>query len=287
MITGRLAPTPSGGLHLGNARTFLIAWLSARAAGGRVVLRIDDLDRVRVKPGYVKQAIADLHWLGLDWDGEPVFQNQRSDAYAAALENLRAADFVYPSTVSRRELALAAQAPHAGEEVAAHAGNDRAPAWRFRTDRQVVRFDDAIHGACAIATEDFVVYRNDGIAAYQLATVVDDHFQGVTEVVRGDDLLSSTPRQILLCRALGLTPPRYLHVPLVLDAVGERMAKRRDSTRLAALREDGKSPASVVGMLAASCGWAMPGEEVLPSQLVQRFDLAKLTRQPVRLPVHD
>ena len=287
MITGRLAPTPSGGLHLGNARTFLIAWLSARAAGGRVVLRIDDLDRVRVKPGYVEQAIADLHWLGLDWDGEPVFQSQRSDAYAAALEKLRAADFVYPSTASRRELALVAQAPHAGEEAAARDGNDRALAWRFRANRQVVRFDDAIHGACAIATEDFVVYRNDGIAAYQLATVVDDHFQGVTEVVRGDDLLRSTPRQILLCRALGLTPPRYLHVPLVLDADGERMAKRRDSTRLAALRAAGKSPASVVGMLAASCGWAMPGEEALTKQLVRRFDLAKLSRQPVRLPVHD
>lgn len=287
MITGRLAPTPSGGLHLGNARTFLIAWLSARAAGGRVVLRIDDLDRARVKPSYVAQAIADLHWLDLDWDGEPVFQSQRSDAYAAALDKLRAADSVYPSTASRRELALAAQAPHAGEEAAARTGTDRAPAWRFRTDRQVVQFDDAIHGACAIATEDFVVYRNDGIAAYQLATVVDDHFQGVTEVVRGDDLLESTPRQILLCRALGLTPPRYLHVPLVLDAGGERMAKRRDSTRLAALREAGKSPASVVGMLAASCGWAEPGEEVLPAQLVRRFNLAKLSRQPVQLPVHD
>ena len=285
MITGRLAPTPSGGLHLGNARTFLIAWLSARADGGRIVLRIDDLDQPRVKPGYVEQAIADLRWLGLDWDGAPVFQSQRSAAYVAALDKLRAADFVYPSTASRRELALAAQAPHAGEEAAARAGTDRAPAWRFRTDRQVIRFDDVIHGACAIATEDFVVYRNDGIAAYQLATVVDDAFQGVTEVVRGNDLLSSTPRQILLCRALGLTPPRFLHVPLVLDAGGERMAKRRDSTRLAALRTAGKSPASIVGMLAASCGWALPGEEMLPAQLVRRFDLANFFRQPVQLPV--
>ena len=287
MIIGRLAPTPSGGLHLGNARTFLIAWLSARAAGGRVVLRIDDLDRVRVKPGYIEQAIEDLRWLGFDWDGAPVFQSQRGDAYAAALEKLRAGNFIYPSTASRRELALAAQAPHAGEEAATRAGQDRDPAWRFRTDRQVVRFDDAIHGACVITTEDFVIYRNDGLAAYQLATVIDDHFQGVTEVVRGDDLLDSTSRQILLCRALGFTSPRYLHVPLVLDAGGERMAKRRDSTRLAALREAGQSPASVIGMLAASCGWAQPGEELLPAQLVRRFDLAKLPRQPVQLAVHD
>ena len=283
MITGRLAPTPSGGLHLGNARTFLIAWLSARAAGGRVVLRIDDLDRARVKPGYVEQAIADLRWLGLDWDGAPVFQSQRSDAYTAALDKLRAADCVYPSTASRRELALATQAPHAGADATAHTGKDRAPAWRFRTDRQVVQFHDALHGACAIATEDFIVYRNDGIAAYQLATVLDDSFQGVTEVVRGDDLLDSTPRQILLCRALGLPVPRYLHVPLVLDVGGERMAKRRDSTRLAALREAGIPAAQVVGMLAASCGWAANGEAILPAQLLPRFDLAKLSRQPVKL----
>jgi len=280
MATGRLAPTPSGGLHLGNARTFLIAWLSARAAGGRVVLRIDDLDQPRVKPGYTEQAIEDLCWLGLDWDGMPVYQTQRSAAYTAVLDMLRAADLVYPSFASRRELARSTQAPHAGEE---QVGKGRTPAWRFRAPATPVTFTDALHGACASVADDFIVCRNDGIAAYQLATVVDDHFQGVTEVVRGDDLLSSTPRQILLARALGYASPRYLHVPLVLDNGGERMAKRRDSTRLAALREAGISAAQVIGTLAVSCGWAKPGEHVMPAELIGRFDLAKLPHAAVRL----
>ena len=295
MIVGRLAPTPSGGLHLGNARTFLIAWLSARAAGGRVVLRLDDLDQARVKPGAVDQALADLQWLGLDWDGEPVLQSGRAEAYTVALEKLRAAELVYPCRCSRREIELAARAPHADEEGPVYPGTcrrggvntGRAPAWRFVVPAGLVEFVDVVHGRCtmdvAVASGDFVVFRNDGIAAYQLATVVDDAFQGVTEVVRGDDLLSSTPRQLLLSQALGLTPPRFLHVPLVLDAGGERMAKRRDSTRLAALRAAGVPAARVIGRLAASCGWAEPSEEILPAGLIGRFDLAKLPRQPVQL----
>jgi len=295
MIVGRLAPTPSGGLHLGNARTFLIAWLSARAAGGRVALRLDDLDQARVKPGAVDQAVADLQWLGLDWDGEPVLQSGRGGAYMAALEKLRAAELVYPCCCSRREIELAARAPHAGEEGPVYPGTcrrrgvnaGRAPAWRFVVPAGPVEFVDVVHGRCtmdvAVASGDFVVFRNDGIAAYQLATVVDDAFQGVTEVVRGDDLLSSTPRQLLLSRALGLTPPRFLHVPLVLDAGGERMAKRRDSTRLAALRAAGVPAARGIGRLAASCGWAEWGEEILPAGLIGRFDMAKLPRHPVQL----
>jgi glutamyl-tRNA synthetase len=303
-ITGRLAPTPSGGLHLGNARTFLIAWLSARAAGGRVVLRVDDLDLPRVKPGFVGQAMEDLRWLGLEWDGEPLFQSRRGGDYAAALEQLRAAGRIYPCVCSRREIEIAARAPHDGEEGPVYPGTcrgkfrdadearrntGRAPCWRFATDHDHprVEFDDALHGRCnfevAQQLGDFVVSRSDGIAAYQMATVVDDHAQGVTEVVRGDDLITSTPRQLLLYRALGLTPPRFLHVPLVLDAAGQRMAKRRDSTRLAALREAGVSAAQVVGALAASCGWAAPGERVMPAQLIARFDLSKLPPQPARL----
>jgi len=291
MIVGRLAPTPSGGLHLGNARTFLVAWLSARSAGGRVLLRIDDLDQARVKPGCVEQALADLHWLGLDWDGEPLYQSRRSDAYAAALEQLRVAGLAYPCVCSRREIELAAQAPHAGDEGPAYPGtcrnkshhtSDRKPAWRFKADGGRVEFDDAVHGRCEFESDDFVIFRNDGVAAYQLATVVDDHHQGVTEVVRGDDLLHSTARQVLLYRALKLTPPRYLHVPLVLDDAGHRMAKRRDSTRLAALREAGIDAAKIVGALAASCGWAKPGERAMPSELVARYDLARLPREPVR-----
>ena len=295
MRIGRLAPTPSGSLHLGNARTFLIAWLSARAAGGRVVLRIDDLDQARVKPGAVDQALADLQWLGLEWDGAPLLQSHRGAAYAAALEKLRTAGLVYPCTCSRREIDLAAHAPHLGDEGPIYSGTCRArardtgrlPAWRMAVQPGLVDFTDGLQGYCQINVAatggDFVVFRNDGIAAYQLATVVDDAFQGVTEVVRGDDLLSSTPRQLLLYRALGLTPPQFLHVPLVLDAGGDRMAKRRDSTRLAALRAGGVPAARVIGQLAASCRWAEPGEEVLPAELIQRFDLAKLPRHPVQL----
>jgi glutamyl-tRNA synthetase len=219
----------------------------------------------------------------LDWDGEPVYQSQRATAFAAALATLRAADLIYPSFASRRELAWVTQAPHPDDNHTANADKDRAPAWRFRASREPVAFTDAIHGPCSLATDDFIVSRNDGIAAYQLATVVDDHFQGVTEIVRGDDLLSSTPRQILLARALGYPSPRYVHVPLVLDAGGERMAKRRDSTRLAAMREAGIPAAQVIGLLAASCGLAKAGELVKPVQLIERFDLSKLPRQAVQL----
>lgn len=303
-VTGRLAPTPSGGLHLGNARTFLVAWLSARAASGRVVLRVDDLDQPRVKPGFVEQAMEDLRWLGLEWDGAPLYQSRRGEAYAEALEKLRAAGLVYPCVCSRKEIEMAARAPHESEEGPVYPGvcrgkfrdaadaqrrTGRAPCWRFAADGAGprVEFDDALHGRCGFDVQrqlgDFVVFRNDGIASYQLATVVDDHAQGITEVVRGNDLLTSTARQLLLYRALGLTPPRFLHVPLVLDAAGQRMAKRRDSTRLAALREAGIPAAQVVGALAASCGWAAPGERAMPAELIARFDLLKLPRQPVQL----
>ena len=302
-ITGRLAPTPSGGLHLGNARTFLVAWLSARAAGGRVMLRVDDLDQPRVKPGFVGQAMDDLRWLGLEWDGEPIFQSQRGDAYTAALEELRAAGHVYPCVCSRKEIEMAVRAPHEGEEDSVYSGacrgrfrdaadaqrqTGRVPCWRFAANGSGprVEFDDTLHGRCGfdVARQlgDFIVFRNDGLAAYQLATVVDDHAQGITEVVRGDDLLNSTARQLLLYRVLGLTPPRFLHIPLVLDAAGQRMAKRRDSTRIAALREAGVPAAQVVGALAASCGWAEAAERVMPAELMTRFDLSKLPRQPVR-----
>jgi glutamyl-tRNA synthetase len=142
-----------------------------------------------------------------------------------------------------------------------------------------------VHGRCEFESDDFVIFRNDGVAAYQLATVVDDHHQGVTEVVRGDDLLRSTARQVLLYRALNLPPPRYLHVSLVLDDAGHRMAKRRDSTRLAALREAGVDAARVIGALAASCGWAKTGERVMPTELVARYDLARLPREPVQIKI--
>jgi glutamyl-tRNA synthetase len=296
MVIGRLAPTPSGGLHLGNARTFLVAWLSARAAGGTVRLRIDDLDAARVKPGYVEQASADLRWLGLDWDGEPLYQSRRGEAYAAALQQLREAGRAYPCICSRKEIELASHAPHAGEEGPSYPGTCRhkppptgkRAAWRFAVheDEQHVSFEDEVRGRCEYESDDFVIFRNDGVAAYQLATVVDDIFLGVNEVVRGDDLLRSTARQCLLCRALGVKPPKFLHVPLVLDAAGERMAKRRDSTRLVALREAGVDPARVVGALASTCGWAENGEDTTPAELIQRFDLSKLPREAVQIPVN-
>jgi glutamyl-tRNA synthetase len=188
---------------------------------------------------------------------------------------------------------MAPHAPHAGDEEAVYPGTcrekphsiTRPPAWRFRVEDELVEFEDALHGRCQFHARrqcgDFVVFRNDGIAAYQLATVVDDAFQGVTEVVRGDDLLASTARQLLLYRGLGLTAPQFVHVPLVLDGAGERMAKRRDSTRLSSLRNAGVQATKVIAALAASCGWASVNEQITAEQLIRRFDLGLLPRAPV------
>jgi glutamyl-tRNA synthetase len=293
---GRLAPSPTGAQHVGNARTYLIAWLAARASGGRVVLRIEDIDSPRIKPGATEQATADLRWLGLDWDGKPVVQTSRLLHYEAALEALKQQELVYPCTCTRSDIAAAASAPHAGEEVTypgtcAHrraadavtlAAEGKPFAWRFRVSDSPA-FTDLFAGEQHIdlkqAGGDFVVWKSAGTPAYQLAVVVDDAAAGVTEVVRGDDLIPSTPRQLLLYRALGLSAPQFTHVPLVVGEDGRRLAKRHGDTRLSALRA-GVSPESLVGLLGWSCGWLECPEPVSARDLLPRFRLGAIPSRP-------
>jgi glutamyl-tRNA synthetase len=278
-VVGRLAPSPTGGLHVGHARTFLLAWLRARGAGGRVVLRIEDLDAGRVRSGMAEQAIADLRWLGLDWDEgpdlggphEPYIQSGRRHHYDRALARLIADDRVYPCTCTRAEIARMQSAPHAEDEGPLYPGTcagrsaadaealgraGRPFAWRFRTPAGEAAWDDRQLGSTRRGLGgDFVVGRSTGEAAYQLAVVVDDAAMGVTEVVRGDDLVLSTPRQLALFEALGLRPPAYEHVPLVLDAAGRRLAKRDRAIKLAALRSGGLDRRRLVGFIIRSFDW--------------------------------
>ncbi|MEW5929756.1 MAG: tRNA glutamyl-Q(34) synthetase GluQRS [Gemmatimonadota bacterium] len=303
MVRGRFAPSPTGRLHLGNARTALLAWLHARAAGGRFVMRVEDLDRGRVRPGYMEAQLDDLRWLGLDWDEgpdvggphAPYVQSERQADYAAALARLEAAGLLYPCFCSRKEIAAAASAPHGpADEGPRYPGRcrerprqpgdeGRAAALRFRVAPGAVGFRDLLQGDVAFDPEaetgDFVVRRKDGVAAYQLAVVVDDAAMGITHVVRGADLLPSTARQLLLYRALGLAPPEFLHVPLMLGPDGERLAKRHGAVSLAELREAGVSPVRATGWLASTCALAEPGEEVEAGGLVGRFAVERLPRE--------
>ena len=309
-VRGRFAPSPTGPLHLGNARTALLSWLAARAAGGAWLMRVEDLDGPRVRPGLEARQLEELRWLGLDWDegpdvGGPVGpyrQSERGARYATALARLAAAGLAYPCFCSRAEIAAAATAPHGpsdegprypgtcrglpADEVARRRGA-RPPAWRLAVAPGTVAFDDGVHGRCsfdvAAATGDFVVFRADGIAAYQLAVALDDAAMGVTEVVRGDDLLPSTARQLLVYRALGLTPPRFAHVPLVVGEDGARLAKRHGARSLGELRAQLARPEAVVGLLAAASGLVAPGARVRPAELVAGFRLDRLSRQPVVL----
>jgi glutamyl-tRNA synthetase len=297
-VVGRLAPSPTGAQHIGNARTYLVAWLHARSRCSAVRLRIEDIDSPRIKPGAAEQAAADLRWLGLDWDGETVTQTHRLPLYAAALERLKQRELVYPCTCTRSDITAAASAPHVGQEGPPYPGTcaqrtvadaerlaaeGRAFAWRFRvTDSPAFtdlyageqRMDLREHGG------DFVVWKNTGTPAYQLAVVVDDAEMGVTEVVRGDDLIPSTPRQLLLYRALGLTPPAFAHVPLVVGEDGRRLAKRHGDTRLAALRDAGVRAEALVGLLAWSCGWLGTPNAIAARELLPQFRLAAVPPRP-------
>jgi glutamyl-tRNA synthetase len=292
----RLAPSPTGAQHLGNARTYLIAWLMARQAGGRIVLRIEDIDSPRVKPGAAEQALADLRWLGLDWDGDPIIQTERLPHYDSALARLKARELVYPCNCTRADVEQAASAPHPeGAEViypgtcshrsVADATNlaGRPYAWRFRV-RDVPAFDDLFRGPISLTHEDiggdFVVWKSQDTPAYQLAVVVDDADSCITLVLRGDDLVSSTPRQLLLYQALGLTPPAFAHVPLVVGPDGRRLAKRHGDTRLSSLRSaDGRAD-QVIGLLAWSCGWQSEPTPIAAVALIPRFRLDTIPPRP-------
>jgi glutamyl-tRNA synthetase len=314
-VRGRYAPSPTGALHLGNLRTGLLAWLFARAGGGAFILRIEDLDMPRVRPGAAAQLLEDLRWLGLDWDEGPdvggalgpYCQSQRAALYDAALGRLRARGALYPCYCSRAELAQLASAPHegdgAGEAPAAYPGtcrtlsarqrqaheaSGRRPSLRFRAPEQPITFQDAIAGTVsevvASAVGDFVVRRSDGVVAYQLAVVVDDALMGVTQVVRGHDLLSSTARQLALFEALGWPRPvEYAHVPLALDARGTRMAKREASFGVAGARAMGLTARQVTGALAASCGLCDLGAQPTPAELLTKFRPESIYREPSRI----
>jgi glutamyl-tRNA synthetase len=286
-------------MHLGNARTALLAWLQARAARGRILLRIEDLDPDRSRPEHEASLRQDLAWLGLEWDGEAPRQSLRADAYAAALARLEAAGLVYPCFCTRAEVRAAVTAPHGpGDEGPRYPGTCRAltpaertarraagrtPSYRLRVPAGEVAFLDAVHGPrrqdVAAVVGDFVLRRADGVHAYQLAVTVDDA-EGITHVLRGDDLLDSTPRQLLLARLLDLPSPAYAHVPLLVGADRARLAKRHGAVGIRDLRAGGRSPDELVGLLAASAGLAEPGERLLPDALVPRFSLDALPRSP-------
>ncbi|WP_165244449.1 tRNA glutamyl-Q(34) synthetase GluQRS [Paludisphaera soli] len=302
---GRLAPSPTGGLHVGHARTFLLAWLAARRAGGPVILRIEDLDASRVRPEAADAALVDLRWLGLDWDEGPdhggprgpYVQSERRALYDEALDRLKADERVYPCTCTRADVERAAAAPHAEDEGPTYPGacagrsaadapalGDRPFAWRFRVPAGPVAWDDLHLGRREVDPArlggDFLVGRNGIGPGYQLAVVVDDALMGVDQVVRGDDLVPSTPRQILLYRALGWTPPDFAHVPLVVGPDGRRLAKRDGSIKLATLRERGVDPRLLIGTLAQSCGWTTSDEPSSPSDWIGALDLAILPEKP-------
>lgn len=264
---GRIAPTPTGEMHLGHARTFVTASRRAVDAGGSVVLRIEDLDPLRCKPEWAARAIEDLEWLGVRWAEGPLYQSQRRPVYEAVWRRLRDAGAIYPSTVSRKELRDAAHAPHDEDEAepifppdlrpAVNAGRDaESPAgvvWRFRVpDGETIRFTDGLRGeqnfTAGVDFGDFVVWRKDDVPAYELAVVADDVDMGITEVVRGEDLLRSTARQLLVYRALGAAPPAWFHTPLVRDAAGKRLAKRHAPLSIRELRNQGLAPDEVLAL---------------------------------------
>ncbi len=305
-VVGRFAPTPSGRLHLGNLFCSLLAWLSARSQGGRVVLRIEDLDRERTRREYALQCERDLSFLGLSWDeggaagGSAYFQGDRGAYYGELLSRLERMGLVYPCFCSRAEL-HAASAPHASDGDYVYAGKCREltaeavdrlsrkkrPALRLRVPEEEVSFTDLHYGLISqdLARDcgDFILRRSDGVFAYQLAVVGDDAAMGVTEVVRGRDLLSSTPRQIYLYRLLGFRPPRFAHTPLLLAPDGRRLSKRDRDVSLEALTEAGFSPEDIVGRLAFLAGLLDRPQPASAKELIPLFSWDKVPKDDVRL----
>lgn len=302
---GRLAPTPSGWLHLGNARSFLLAWLWARSTGGRVIMRIEAIDRPRCKPELREAALSELAWLGLDWDAGPKAgdppgeydQGTRFELYRKHLHTLAETGLAYPCTCTRKDIEQASSAPH-GDEGAIYPGTCRGrwdsyeqakrdsgiePAWRFRFEGAPIRFHDHVSGDVSIDPStlgDFVLWRRDDLPSYQLAVTVDDALMGVTQVLRGRDLLTSTARQLALYAALGLNAPaQWAHAPFVQDAQGRRMAKRDGDLSLNHLRAAGVDPSRVIGLLAWSAGLLETPRPATPRELVGEFRIGRVGRE--------
>ncbi len=295
---GRFAPSPTGRLHLGNARSALLGFLQAKSAGGEFLLRVEDLDAGRCRPEHTQTLREDLAYLGLSFDGELWFQSARAAFYDAALESLRTRELVYECFCTRAEVARAASAPHGpSDEGPVYPGSCRAlserersekraarkPSWRFRVAAGLVSFEDGLHGRYAQDVErevgDFVVRRHDGVASYQLAVVVDDAASLVTDVLRADDLLTSTPRQLLLYDALSLVRPAFHHVPLLLGEDGKRLAKREGASAVADLRARGVPSERVLGLLADSAGFGT-GKDASLEELLARFSMERISRAP-------
>lgn len=304
-VVGRLAPSPTGLLHLGHARTFLLAYWSARAQGGRLLLRLEDLDGGRATPEFSALAKRDLEWLGLDWDGAPYVQSEGLNRLTQVARDLLERGQAYACTCTRQELRESQGAPQLGVSEPRYAGtcrgrysglaeaervSGRRAGIRFRVPDGVIQFDDALAGAQAFDVQvevgDFLIARRDGTPSYQLAVVLDDALQDVTEIVRGDDLLPSTARQWLLQRALALPHPRWAHVPLVLDEHGRRLAKRAADLGLSELRERGVDPGKIVAWVARSAGFSV-GERATARELIQEFSWARVPREPVLLGAAD
>ena len=300
-VTGRFAPTPSGRLHLGNLLCAMLAYLSARHAGGRFFLRIEDLDAPRCPRSLARQAVEDLAWFGLRWDAPPLYQSERTAVYQSHLERLRAKGLIYPCFCTRAQLQQqASAAPNLGDTQRVYAGTcahltreeigrlslARSPALRVRVPDEEIRFVDGLQGPqcenLARDCGDFIVRRSDGLFGYQLAVVVDDALSGVNEVVRGHDILASTPRQVYIQRMLGFDTPSYIHIPLLEDADGRRLAKRDRDMDLTSLakrfsRED------ILGMLAYSAGILEEERPAAMGELIDVFDWKNVKKEDIRL----
>jgi len=308
-VRGRLAPSPTGRLHLGNAWSFLLCWLAVRSAGGRLVLRMEDIDPERSRPQFADDILRDLAWLGLDWDEgpdlggpfAPYTQSERLERYAEVIDDLTRLGHTYPCYCTRKELKTMASAPHMEDVGPIYPGTclglgaaerrerealGRRPALRLHGGEDI-RFVDLVHGEVQMGWAqcggDFPLRRSDGVIAYQLAVAVDDMDQRINLVVRGADILPSTPRQILLFRLLSADIPQYAHVPLLLDHEGVRLAKRHQACELRALREQGVSPDAIVGYLAHLAGLLTENLPLTPRDLLHGFAWEKIPRNSVKL----
>lgn len=298
-IRGRFAPSPTGYMHLGNAWTALLAWLEVRHLGGTMVLRVEDLDPDRSRPEYIQSLLEDLKWLGLDWDEgpdiggsyAPYTQDERRFLYKAAIEELAGKGLLYPCYCTRAE--LAASAPHAGEGERVYQGTcrhkdivkDRKSSLRVMVQPGEIPFTDGVYALqqqdVLKSVGDFVVRRSDGVHAYQLAVVVDDGAMNITHVLRGDDLLDSTARQLYLYKALGLKAPEFSHVPLLVGEDGHRLSKRHGDLTIRSLREKGVRAPIIIGYLAWQAGFTSSWQEITAKEVIKVFDLRKVPKRPI------